>query len=114
MQEPSSGKSGFEILLEMLGPDSAAALEEYERLRSRLRKLFEINRCPDSDGMVDRVFERVETKFQIDFDRMDELIKSLYKVVVPEAKTEIPSDLFPNLTRPTRQPRPYRRVQTPA
>lgn len=71
MHEPSSHRSGFEILLEMLGPDNTAAGQEYERLRKRLRKLFEINRCPDSDGMVDRVFERVETKLE-DVDRTPE------------------------------------------
>jgi DNA-directed RNA polymerase specialized sigma24 family protein len=64
MDGRSQTESGLQILLHRLGPDSSTAGQEYEKLRARLRKLFEINRCSDSDGMVDRVFERVEKKLE--------------------------------------------------
>lgn len=80
MPESSVSKSGFEILLERLGPDTTAAGQEYERLRIRLRKMFEVNRCCDADGMVDRVFERVEAKLE-DLDKKPDSCESVRNIL---------------------------------
>ncbi|MCI0491079.1 MAG: hypothetical protein L0229_31200 [Blastocatellia bacterium] len=58
------GESGFDILLETLNPDRDRAGHEYEKLRTRVRKLFEANRAPDPDTMVTEVFERVEKRLE--------------------------------------------------
>jgi DNA-directed RNA polymerase specialized sigma24 family protein len=75
--------SGLQILLHRLGPDSSSAGREYEKLRARLHKLFEINRCADPDGMVDRVFERVERKLEeVDRNPQDnEAVRNLFAFV---------------------------------
>jgi DNA-directed RNA polymerase specialized sigma24 family protein len=56
--------SSFQLLLDRLGSDPAAAADKYEELRSKLVHLFLWKGCPESeaDTLADIVFDRVALK----------------------------------------------------
>jgi DNA-directed RNA polymerase specialized sigma24 family protein len=56
--------SGFEGLLELLGPDRAAAAEKYRSLHGRIVRLYEWRGCASSEELADQTFDRVIDKLE--------------------------------------------------
>lgn len=54
--------SAFEKLLAWLGPDRELAGHTYERIRSRLVKLFECRGCHDPEALADETIDRVSRR----------------------------------------------------
>jgi DNA-directed RNA polymerase specialized sigma24 family protein len=60
----SLSQQAFDRLLAALGPDPASAGERYERIRTKLTRLFEWRGCADPAELVDRTFDRVARRLE--------------------------------------------------
>jgi DNA-directed RNA polymerase specialized sigma24 family protein len=63
-REWALSRAAFDRLLAALDPDTAIAGERYERIRSKLARLFEWRGCADPAELVDRTFDRVARRLE--------------------------------------------------
>jgi DNA-directed RNA polymerase specialized sigma24 family protein len=67
--EESSGETvlnlhGFEVLLDLLGPNRAEAAERYRQIHLRLTRLYEWRGCSSPEELADETFDRVTAKLK--------------------------------------------------